>query len=369
MTTLFGSEVPGDVTLDDNTNYSLGIRFTPSVDGTITHLRRYFPDPLGDPPFTGALYRVSDSALLGSLTFGTTAAGWQEQAFGAPIAVVGGVMYEAIYWTSKKYVGTVSYPYPKVSGELTAGTANGWFNVGAANAFATGQSGNSANYFVDVVFEPEASDTTPVSNSVDLRWAVKSLVSQTVDLRWAVKSAVSQSVDLRWAVKSLVAGTTDLRWAVKSLVSNSVDLRWAVATTTSPVSNSVDLRWAVKSAVVSSVDLRWAVKSIVSSSVDLRWAVKTLVASSIDLRWSVRTQVSGTVDLRWAVSVGVSGSVALLWQVRNRVTGTVTLLWVSDGVAQIPLPADARAILTDHFAVRPELATIVSRPVDRILYR
>lgn len=162
---LFGTETPasGDLA-DGGTNYALGTRFTPDVDGTVTHGRWRFPAtiPHASTQVPVGLYRVSDQVLLGSATFplGATLGAWNEVAYSSAIPVTAGVTYVTTIWTPLRYVANGSYGWPKVSGNLTAGTANGWLTVNpGALAYPVAQSGISANYFADLVFEPAAVST------------------------------------------------------------------------------------------------------------------------------------------------------------------------------------------------------------------
>lgn len=153
--TLFGSAVPAILNADDGNTYVLGTAFTPDVDGTITHLRRYFPTT-GQAGVSQGLYRDSDQALIGSVSWPDgTAAGWQQMALASPVAVTAGQTYQTTYFTPSKYTATAAYGFPFTSGDLTAIAANGKFNASVpALQFATGSLSGTA-VFADVVFEPD----------------------------------------------------------------------------------------------------------------------------------------------------------------------------------------------------------------------
>lgn len=200
--TLFGVTVPTSVNLDDGNTYVLGTRFVPGVNGTITHLRRYFPTTAQNN-VTQGLYRETDQVLLGSVVWPDgTAAGWQQMALASPVAVVSGQGYQTTYFTPSRYVATSAYGFPFTSGDLTAGAANGAFNASVvALQYATGSLGGTA-IFADVIFEPAGSGTTTVTSDLDLRWRVRSLAASDLDLRWRVRALVASDLDLRWRVLS-----------------------------------------------------------------------------------------------------------------------------------------------------------------------
>lgn len=161
--TLFGDTAPATTDAADGaTNYALGTRWTPAVDGTVTHGRWRFPNtvPSATAPVQIGVYRVSDGVLLGSVSFplAVVLGAWNEVTFPSPIPVVAGVAYAVAIWTPQRYVYTPTYPWPATSANLTAGAANGWLRSAPdALAFPDVQSSNSANYFADVVFEPAGS--------------------------------------------------------------------------------------------------------------------------------------------------------------------------------------------------------------------
>lgn len=158
---LFGNETPviGDAT--DNQRYTLGTEFVTAVSGTATHGRWHFPanaQPGGELASIG-IYRVSDQQLLGQAAFTAPTLGqWNEVAFPAPIPLAAGTAYRVAVYTPGRYVATTSYPWPKTSGDLTAGVDNGWLSNanGGTLVFPATESGNNASFFPDLLFEPDA---------------------------------------------------------------------------------------------------------------------------------------------------------------------------------------------------------------------
>ncbi|SNY29027.1 DUF4082 domain-containing protein [Paractinoplanes atraurantiacus] len=151
---LFGTATPAVVNATDSVAYSMGTQFVPAVDGTITHGRWRFPTTalVG---VTIGVFQVAGTVTLGTKAFSSPVAGaWNEVAFDTPIPVTAGTAYRVAIWTPSHYTATTSYPWPVNSGNLTAPNTNGWFITGPSLVMPTTQSGNSASYFADVVFEP-----------------------------------------------------------------------------------------------------------------------------------------------------------------------------------------------------------------------
>ena len=162
--TIFG-DTPGTTQNVDSGDYELGVKFQTSVNGSITGVRFYKPAGTTGTHI-GKLW-TGGGVLLASATFVETDSGWQTVSFSSPIAVSAGTTYVASYsWPSGSY-----YPYQAnafsttgvTNGPLTAlqsGTdgPNGVYND-SPGSFP--QTGNGANYWVDLVFDTHVDSTLP----------------------------------------------------------------------------------------------------------------------------------------------------------------------------------------------------------------
>jgi hypothetical protein len=154
--TLFSDAIKPTVeAANDAGSYELGVRFTTSVDGTVTGVRFYKGEGNGGT-HTGSLWTAS-GALLATGTFtGETATGWQTLNFATPVLISAGQSYVASYTAPVgRYAADTGYfeQGPAISTPLTApatggSVANGVYNVGAGFPTSTYR---GANYWVDVV--------------------------------------------------------------------------------------------------------------------------------------------------------------------------------------------------------------------------
>lgn len=144
---IFNGETPTNIA-EDGVALAQGTKFRSSVAGIVKGARWYF----GVSPPTvakGALYRVSDLALLASATFGAPDdVAWNNVLYSAPVAIAANTDYMAVCWTSNRYPYTPSYSYPHTSGDLTASAS--FFKVAADIAFP--DTGSSLNFNCDVIF-------------------------------------------------------------------------------------------------------------------------------------------------------------------------------------------------------------------------
>ncbi len=132
----------------------LGVRFSPSVSGTITGIRYY--RGAGSPGAqTGSLWTTSGSRLA-QVTFPAgSGSGWQVATFSTPVEVAAGSSYVASYYSPNgRYAPSSTFSTAWVNGPLTApGGNNGFYRYGSGGGFPT-NSYQSTNYWVDVLFVP-----------------------------------------------------------------------------------------------------------------------------------------------------------------------------------------------------------------------
>jgi len=156
---LFGNATPATVSVNDPNGVELGMKFTSSQNGSITGAR-FYKGPNNTGPHTATLWSATGTNL-GRVTFqNETASGWQTASFDTPIAITAGTTYVISYHTNGNYSVTGrGFVEAVTSGPLTAPSSgssggNGLYAYGSTSAFPTG-SYNSANYYVDVVFNAQ----------------------------------------------------------------------------------------------------------------------------------------------------------------------------------------------------------------------
>ena len=146
------SSVPSMVTVNDPNAVELGVKFTPSANGTISGIR-FYKDAQNVGPHVADLW-TSTGTLLATATFsGETSSGWQQVNFSSPVSVTAGTTYVASYHTDGFYSADPNYfSTPLTNGQLSApGGANGVYAYSAGSAFPT-NTYNATNYWVDVIF-------------------------------------------------------------------------------------------------------------------------------------------------------------------------------------------------------------------------
>ncbi|WP_370058528.1 DUF4082 domain-containing protein [Bradyrhizobium yuanmingense] len=163
---LFGTnDAPSVPNSGDTSPVEVGVKFTASVNGTITGLR-FYKGSLNTGPHIADLWS-STGTLLATATFtNETASGWQQVNFSTPVAITAGTTYVASYHTNGNYSGTQNYFATSLAnGQLTAPAgANGVYAYGSGSVFPT-NSFKSSNYWVDVVFNGSAAASAPQANA------------------------------------------------------------------------------------------------------------------------------------------------------------------------------------------------------------
>jgi hypothetical protein len=136
----------------------LGVKFTSSVNGTITGVR-FYKSSANTGTHVGNLWS-STGTLLATATFSSeTASGWQEADFSSPVSVAANTVYVASYYTNVSHFsadqgffaanGVISLPLQALASGVNGG--DGVYAYGSNSSFPS-NSYNSTNYWVDVVF-------------------------------------------------------------------------------------------------------------------------------------------------------------------------------------------------------------------------
>lgn len=197
---------------NDPTPYELGIRFSASQNGTISGIR-FYKSAGNTGTHVGRLW-TSTGTQLASVTFtGESASGWQTATFSSPVAITAGTTYVASYFAP---VANAAYTEnffvaPLSVGPLTAGTTNGVYRAGSTGFPSL--TWNSANFWVDVIFNPSGGDTTaPTVSSVSPAAGatgipVSTTVSATFSEGMLASSLTTSTVTLRNPSNQVVAAT------------------------------------------------------------------------------------------------------------------------------------------------------------------
>jgi hypothetical protein len=160
-----GSTVPATTAAADNSAVELGVKFRANRDGYVTGIR-FYKGSGNTGTHVGSLW-TSGGNKLGSVTFtGESTTGWQQAIFSAPVPVNANSTYVASYYAPVgRYAVNQDYfaSAATTNGPLTAlrdGTdgGNGVYRYGASGF--PNSTYRASNYWVDVVFDTSANDTT-----------------------------------------------------------------------------------------------------------------------------------------------------------------------------------------------------------------
>ncbi|MDQ1293161.1 MAG: hypothetical protein QG608_1042 [Actinomycetota bacterium] len=202
----------GPETLDsqESTRVELGVRFVPSVSGSVTAIRFY--KAVGNTgAHTGTLWSASGTVLATGTFTDETASGWQNLTLAAPVALTAGTTYVASYLAPDGHYSLTGHGFDTdlVKGPLTApAEVNGVYRYGGGFPNETWA---ATNYWVDVVFDP-ASDpdtTAPVISGANASAgsATSATVTWTTDESATAKVFHGTTADLGQETTATGLGT------------------------------------------------------------------------------------------------------------------------------------------------------------------
>jgi Domain of unknown function (DUF4082) len=155
---VFSTQVPSLQDGSDGVSYELGMKFRSARSGKISAIR-YWKATSESGTHVGRIWS-STGTLLASVTFtGETVSGWQQQALTAPLQIAANTTYVVSVNVATHYVFTGGGLASSItSGDLStvADGANGVYGISGAFPSASYQ---NANYFRDIVFEPDLVST------------------------------------------------------------------------------------------------------------------------------------------------------------------------------------------------------------------
>jgi len=183
------STIPKVITVSDTSNVELGLKFRASVAGYVTGVR-FYKGAQNTGTHTGNLWDDRGNLLASVKFLNESANGWQSASFTNPVSIAANVTYVVSYHApngryslNSNYFSTRSHSNKYLTALANiANSPNGvYVNSTAESAFPI-QSGNGANYWVDVTFtskliSPQPAPAAPTnvvanagSTSVALSW-------------------------------------------------------------------------------------------------------------------------------------------------------------------------------------------------------
>lgn len=182
------AETPAKPDSGDAKAIDVGMKFQPSASGAVEGIQ-FYKTSANVGTHVGSLW-TSTGTLLSSVTFtNETASGWQEANFAQPVPVTAGTTYVVSYLAPDgHYSDDVNYfatqsaginPITAPSGASSGG--NGVYKYASSTAFPSTAYQNS-NYWVDAVFQPNVTSTTPptVTSTTPATGATEVQVNSTV---------------------------------------------------------------------------------------------------------------------------------------------------------------------------------------------
>ncbi len=302
--------VPEVVSDGDTGSVNLGVKFRSELDGFITGMR-FYKGPSNTGTHVGTLW-TSAGAQLATATFtNETASGWQQVTFSTPVAVTANTVYVASYLAPNgRYSGDNGYfasagvdnpPLHALRDGVSGG--NGVYAYGASTAFPTGTY-NASNYWVDVVFVPNAppGDVTPPT--------VTAVAPANSATSVAVNATVSATFSEAMDAGTIGAGSFVLRNAVgtqvPAIVSYNVGTFVATLTPTASLAPSTAYTATLSAGAAGAKDAAGN-----ALTADFVWTFTTLAGDTTPPTISAMSPANGAAGINGTANVTATFSEAM----------------------------------------------------------
>jgi hypothetical protein len=155
---IFDFTTPGTIDGNDGNAVQLGLKFRSAVAGSVTGIR-FYKAAANTGTHVGSLWSETGT-LLGQATFsGESTSGWQKLTFATPVQILPDTTYVAGYHAPNGHYAVTGAAFSgggvtndPLTALASAVSPNGVYRYTATPAFPT-STFNSANYWVDVMFE------------------------------------------------------------------------------------------------------------------------------------------------------------------------------------------------------------------------
>jgi hypothetical protein len=145
----------------DRSPVTLGVRFSATVDGSVTAIR-FYKGPNNTGTHTGTLWTAAGTQLATGTFSGETTAGWQTLVFDQPVPITRNIEYIAGYRApGGRYSATPGGFNAMSRSPLVVEGSSGAYTYGSGHPSGT----SSTSYLVDVVFERAPAPLTVVGQS------------------------------------------------------------------------------------------------------------------------------------------------------------------------------------------------------------
>jgi hypothetical protein len=337
------SPTPGVVDQGPDSALELGVKFRSDVAGTITGIR-FYKASANTGTHVGNLWD-NNSNLLAQATFtGETGSGWQQVNFTPPVAIQANTVYVASYHTTGGHYseddnyfaanGVDSPPLHALANGVSSG--NGVYAYGSTSAFPN-QTYNSANYWVDVVFNPGG--TAPTLKSIAVTPANPTILTGTTQQFTATgtysdSSTQNLTSQVTWASSNTAVATINSAGLATDVGAGSTTISATVAGggEQGNITGSTTL-------TVQAAPLAITTTALPNGTVNVAYPATTLTASG------------GTTPYTWSITSGSLPPGLSLNTGTGAIAGTPTAAGTYSFTAQVSDSSNPVQTVTKQFSI------------------
>ena len=212
-------------------------------------------------PHIGNLWSANGTLLASANFTGETASGWQQVNFSSPVAITAGTTYVASYHTTLYSCDSSYFTSAVTNGPLMASAgSNGVYVYAASSSFPSG-SYQSSNYWVDLAFQPTATQA-PAAPVLDAKVSQDQATPSATVVTPALSTASANELLLAFISADYVSGANT---SVTSV--NGAGLQWVRVQRSNVQDGTAEIWRAFASAALNGAPVTATLSQSVDSSI------------------------------------------------------------------------------------------------------
>jgi hypothetical protein len=193
-----------------------------------------------------------------------------------------------------------------------------------------GAAGTTRGGTIGIELDSSASSgTTPVSDTWQTSWNIKSQISDAWQTLWNTNAPIQDSWQTNWNTQAQISDSWQTSWNVLDLggltaVGDTWQTSWNTRTFTSDIWQT---SWNIKLQISDNWQTSWIVKAFIQDSWQTLWNIKTQILDVWQTSWNVLTSISDAWQTKWNTLNQILDSWQTLWNLGGPASNVWSTFW------------------------------------------